>query len=255
MKRRVWTPRATCRHLERRGRCCVEKMDRWIEGGFPELISWTHKAWRPRQVPNELGVGRVPESPRVRVLSSRVSCEPVSIPSADTFNTIQRTLADSCLNVPADDSAHRCTAFTPCGLLFNAEYTTIGADDCCRYCPAHRRTDSASTTTRPAAGWLRDKVSTLALEALFSRRTLCNLSPPSGPEALDRDPRHTPRFPAKVWISVTALVSGQSSCPKRRSSPATEWVEGAHGYMDHGGCALFVSHHPERPEGWGEGGG
>jgi hypothetical protein len=24
----------------------------------------------------------------------------------------------------------------------------------------------------------------------------------------------------------------------------------AHGHMDHGGCALFVSHHPQRPGLW-----
>ncbi|KAK0752311.1 hypothetical protein B0T18DRAFT_87917 [Schizothecium vesticola] len=109
---------------------------------------------------------------------------------------------------------HRYTAAAPCGLV-DAEYATIGADCWYRYCPAHR--------TVPARHGLagRDKVSSLAPEALYSRRTLCNY-PPSGPGVLDRDPRHAQvpcqvglAYRASVWsiiVSQTAILASHGVC-------------------------------------------
>lgn len=204
---------------------------------------------------NSVGVGRVPENPRVRVFRSRPVAFAVSLFRFSVCRHIQyhtedipHILDSMCLPTIQHTVAPPLHRVDNCSMP-NTQLSgpTTAAD----IAPAHRRTDSASAQHGRLAGW-RDKVSTLAPEALFSRRTLCNLSPLPGRRRWIEIPGTRPGSLPR-WISVTALVSGQSSCPKRRSSPATEWVEG--GAWAHGSWGLHPVRFPSSRKAGRMGGG
>lgn len=254
MKRRGLDPKG---HLSAsRPLLCVEKMDRWISRWVSSSSAGrARRGYQGKFRMNSVGVGRVPENPRVRVFRSRPVAFAVSLFRFSVCRHIQyhtedipHILDSMCLPTIQHTVAPPLHRVDNCSMP-NTQLSgpTTAAD----IAPAHRRTDSASAQHGRLAGW-RDKVSTLAPEALFSRRTLCNLSPLPGRRRWIEIPGTRPGSLPR-WISVTALVSGQSSCPKRRSSPATEWVEG--GAWAHGSLGLHPVRFPSSRKAGRMGGG